>query len=167
MPIEEVRGKAKLFLTPQIKHIENTYGNKFSYDDKTSVVGIESMAYAIAIAEELSKYRISYYEWMPCLLDIFGKDYENLFIYLFDNIIIQESNFKMQVEDARELAKNDVRNGMINCSNYLVTHADGMHNLNGDLELIYKEIIDYGKTFKDSNRPLTESLSDISIHKHS
>jgi hypothetical protein len=158
MPLEEVSDKAKFFLSPQIKHIENTYGNNFTYDDKASAVGTESMAYSIAIAEELSEYRLQPYQWMQCLLGIFGKDYNNLFIYLFDNVILMESIFDRQVEDARELAKNDVRSGMLYCSNYLVTHADGLHHFNGDLELIYREVIAYGKANKDGRRPLTESF---------
>jgi hypothetical protein len=158
IPIEEVSNKARFFLSPQIKNIENMYGYNFTYSNKISVIGVESMAYSIAIAEELSQYRINDFEWIPCLLNIFGDKYSNLFEYLFDNIIIMRDSFDILVEDVRKLAKNDVRNGMINCSNHLVIKADGMNYLNGDLELIYKEAINHSQSYKETNPSLTELI---------
>ena len=58
MPLEDVSGKAKIFLKSQISYIEETYDYNFSLNNKYSVVDLDSMAYSIAIAEELSKYRI-------------------------------------------------------------------------------------------------------------
>ena len=59
MPIDEVSNKAKLFLKPQISYIEEHYDYIFSIDNKYSVLDLDSLAYTIAIAEELCKYSMT------------------------------------------------------------------------------------------------------------
>ena len=79
---------------------------------------------------------------MPCLLDIFGNQYEELFNYLFNIIGNEQQVFSRQIEGKRNMAFQDVNNGMFNCSNYLVTHAEGLHSFNGDLESTYSDVIE-------------------------
>jgi hypothetical protein len=142
-PLKEVSKKAKDFLNPQVKHIKEKYDYNFSIDHKYSVIDLASMGYAIAIAEELSEYRMSRNEWIPCLLDIFGNEYEELFDFLFNLIGKNESAFWPIINDARNQAISDKKNGMLKCSNYLISHAEGLYTAGGDLEMIYKEFIDH------------------------
>ena len=144
-PLEDVSKKAKFFLMPQISYIEETYGNIYSNENKYSAVGIASIGFTIAIAEELSKHRISHDKRIQCLLEIYGDDYKDLFIFLFSIFGNKQDCFTVEIEDSRQLAVEDVKNGMINGSNYLITHGDGLMAKGGNLEVIYKDIINYWK----------------------
>jgi len=91
------------------------------------------MAYALAIAEELSNHRIQ--KRIPCLLGIFGEDYKPRFTDSFKLLNRMGGGgdiiLSMFMKDVRSSAVSDVKNGMFNCSNYLVSHAAGLYRNSG------------------------------------
>lgn len=142
--LQEVTNKAQVFLSPQVSYIKNEYsmysGHVFTDQNKVGVISISGIGYAIAIAEELSKYRVASKDRMGYLLNIFGQEYEDLFRYLID-LIGGQNSFSLIIEDERGRAKEDIKQGVFNSSNFLVSCAEGMESFNGNLEYIYRNII--------------------------
>jgi len=70
VPLEQIIEKGGFFLKPQISLIEETYENKFS------VITLESLVYAVGIGEEITGRPILDEEVFPYLVSVYGKDFE-------------------------------------------------------------------------------------------
>jgi hypothetical protein len=124
VPLEQIVEKGRFFLKPQISLIEKSYENKFS------VITWESLVYAVGIGEELTGRPILDEEVFPYLVSVYGNDFEPRITYLLDSL---QSNYEPGAfnkikSNMRSLVKNDAKNGMINCSNFLVTNAQEVHD---------------------------------------
>ena len=123
VPLEQIIEKGSFFLRPQISLIEETYENKFS------VITWESLVYAVGIGEEITGRPILDEEVFPYLVSVYGKDFEPRITYLLDSLQenYEPGAFNKIKSNMRSLVKTDAQNGMINCSNFLVTNAQEVH----------------------------------------
>ncbi|WP_288355698.1 hypothetical protein [uncultured Cycloclasticus sp.] len=124
VPLEQIIEKGRFFLKPQISLIEKSYENKFS------VITWESLVYAVGIGEELTGRPILDEEVFPYLVSVYGNDFEPRITHLLDSL---QSNYEPGAfnkikSNMRSLVKDDAKNGMINCSNFLVTNAQEVHD---------------------------------------
>ena len=89
----------------------------------------ESLVYAVGIGEEITGRPILDEEVFPYLVSVYGKDFEPRITYLLDSLQenYEPGAFNKIKSNMRSLVKTDAQNGMINCSNFLVTNAQEVH----------------------------------------
>lgn len=120
LPMNEVIVKAAFFLRPQLLVIAERFENKYA------VITGEGLAYAVCIGEEIAGRFVRDEELRDYLVGVLGEDYEMRVDQILGDV---ERNYgpsalkKIRLE-LRKIATEDVRGGMLHCSNFLVVNAE-------------------------------------------
>lgn len=120
-PLDEIIEKTVFFLRPQLVAMSKLEGNKYG------LITYDSLFYMLAIAEEIGGRKIVNDEGDTFFLTILGDDYKQRIDKILDDVRSDRFNdHENVVEAANELkimARDDVKNGMFNCSNFLLENA--------------------------------------------
>lgn len=119
LPLNEVIEKSVSFLRPQVSIIAERYENKYA------VITWESIAYALAVGEEIAGRPVLDEEFRSYLIGVFGNDYEmriDRLLYSVKNTHGTSGLRKIKV-NLQKIAKDDVRSGSMHCSKFLLSNA--------------------------------------------
>lgn len=119
-PLAEIIEETTFFLRPQLEAMAKLEGNKFGF------ITYESVFYMLEIAEAIGGRQIVNVERDAFFLSILGGEYKKRIDKIFDDVRGGNNDPEKVVAAAKALkimARDDVKNGMFNCSHYLLKNA--------------------------------------------
>jgi len=119
-PLDRIIEKTSLFLSPQIKGMEELEGNKYDF------ITHESVFYILAVAEEIGGRVIVINERDKFFLSILGEEFEPRLIKIWGDLKAKQFDtleMASTIEEVQKVARSDVRGGVFKCSNFLLSNA--------------------------------------------
>lgn len=124
LPLDEVIQKAAFFLKPQVSAIAERYENKYA------VVTWESLAYALGVGEEIAGRPVLDEEFRDYFIGVLGIDYEkriDRLLYSVEEAYGSSALRRIKI-NMQKIARDDVRSGILSCSNFLLANAKLYHD---------------------------------------
>jgi len=119
--LETIIDRTSSFLMPQLKMMDEIEGNKFGF------ITSESVAYILNVAKEIGGRVIADDEFEAFFVGVLGDEYRPMVEHRFKaihNPRFDIERFAGMVKATGEIARDDVRKGTHDSSNFLVTIAE-------------------------------------------
>lgn len=119
--LETIIERTSTFLMPQLKMMEKIEGNKFGF------ITMQSVAYMLNVAKEIGGRAIEDDEFEAFFVGVLGDEYQRMVEHRFKTIRdprFDIGRFAGMVKATGKIAREDVRKGAQNSSNFLVAIAE-------------------------------------------